>query len=275
VNDTKSPTLLAPSKSAAAPKPKRGGRWLAGCGCGLVLLLIGLAVAAVFAAEPIAASMLEDEVAAQGAVCESLDVSVHLLEARAEVAPLDCTFADGPIARLKTRTSLDIELDGLTPTRIEASEVTIDLRERTTPARDNGWLEQVAGLQEARQEVEALMMDGAALSKRDLPDIAIDTLVITRAQRPLGEMTDVDFHGDTGSYVITSDTLDFEQEASNVRSIRATLTPDRADATARVTASVRVFIVSVSQEVVVRILGTNLEHGPPNFEVTVDSAGTR
>jgi hypothetical protein len=265
VNDK--PTTV---RTPPAPKPKRGaGRWLAGCGCLVVILVIGLGVGAFFAAEPYAASQLEGEVAAQGAECASLDVKVHLLEARATISPLDCTFAEGPIARLKTRTEIEVELDGLTPTKVELSEATIDLRPRTTPARDEGWLEQVAGLTAARQEVEALMMDGAALSKRDVPAVVIDTLTITRSGAPLAQMTDVDFHGETGNYVLTSDTLDFEEEASNVRSIRATFTPDRSDATARVTAQVRVFIVNVSQEVDVRIVGTNLDRGPPDFQVEV------
>jgi hypothetical protein len=261
---------MNPIEPTPRPRRRRVGCILVGLVAGLLgLVAVGAAVVFVFMG-PAAEEQVAEAFARHGATCVPLDVEVDLAGGRAAIGPTTCTFEDGPIETLVAPSAITVDLDGFEPAKVTTASLVVRLRPRAMPPRaDEGWLAQVAALAQTQRKVEALLMDAAALSAQDLPELEVGRVELER-EGPLGVMGNVRLARSADQYTLTTDQLELhDAERTVVRQIRATLSPDRAEVEADVNASVQVFIIRVRSDVHVQIIGTNLASGPPVFQVTV------
>ncbi|MEM9194637.1 MAG: hypothetical protein AAGF12_35995 [Myxococcota bacterium] len=265
----------SPSSGSFANPPrsteKRGCRpwlvWLAGG----VLVLVGIVcIGGALAINPIAASQVEARIEEYGAECDPLDISVSLTDGTAELAPTVCRFTDGPILSIRTSRPATIRLEGLRPVEIETTEVEIALKPRTPPATQAGWLGQLATLAGAQNTMNSLLMDVAELSKKEAPNVAIQTLRVRRGGSHVVTISGLRIAAAPQRWDATADGIDFVLDPNaDVEELTATITPNEAQATGDIRAGINFGVFEMSSRVRATVIGRNLERGPPEFSVRI------
>lgn len=150
----------------------------------VLLLLAAIPLGAWLLRGTIATSLVRDELAREGIVCdERFEVEPSALFDAASIGPTRCSHEGGIVEAFEVLGSLTVDLDGFDPAAVQADSVRLVLREGEVQNGD-GWA-QVLGRMRLEQAVAGLVKGLSELSALDLPPIVAGNVEVTRGAQTL------------------------------------------------------------------------------------------
>lgn len=185
--------------------------------------------------------------AGQSLFCESVRVRVPvaLPPVSIELAPMRCQSPAGPLQSIHFAAPLYVDLSGWHIERLHCASVTISLRAQPhsdVELNTLGDLTAIAGLDEPAIE---LMFDAAHMAAHPAPPFLAASVTVLRAGLPLAVLTDLRMMPLPEGMSLVARSMRARQiSALGVASLRATASPERAQAVLQFESKLRVTVTA-------------------------------
>lgn len=270
-----------PSSHPMTEAPKRKRRWVRWV-LGVPLLL---ALALYLARDPIATKLASRILTKHGTACEGLALHVGWGLQSVAVDPVTCRRAEGRVTELAFREGATLELEGITPRRVRATELRVVLREAPGRLEDAG----LALFDEALARpplTNVLTALAGVAAQPDRVDLTFDRVELAHEAHALLAQNVVARRTDEG-LLITLDELrprgtpstaaDSNEPPSNaplrwsLRTVEARATPDVVDGRAALLVDASIAGLGREETVGVAVRGRNLR-GQPDVTLSLDES---
>lgn len=151
----------------------------------VVVLLVGVPALAWALRGTIATSLAKSELEAQGLSCDDrFEVSLSAGLGEATVGPTRCAHEGGIVEAIELLGDMTVELDGLTPARVEVDSLRIVLRDSEVRGGSQ-WSSQLRRL-DLEQRVAGLVKGLSEIGQMDLPPLSAAQLEVVRGGDVVG-----------------------------------------------------------------------------------------
>lgn len=257
----------SPAMTEAPRKKRRWVRWVIA-----MQLLFGLGV--YLARDPIATKLAARALSKRGTECEGLALHVGWTLQSASVDTVTCRRAEGRFSELAFPEGATLELSGVSPRRLHAPAIRVELRESPDTLEDAGLV--LFDEELARPPLLNVMTALSNFAARpDRIDLALDHVEVGREGRAL-VATDVRaLRTDEGIHVSVAEVGPRSgatpTSAWKLRTIEARVTADEVDARASLIVDVSVVGLAREEAVGVIVHGRQLR-GPVDITISLEAS---